>query len=323
MVILAARPYHGRWITHLGCVKHCLDQLGIDLTYPWLYGGTGHAFVLNISPTLCPSGPTAWNTRMLFALAPNLGYRVDGVYTWRAAAGDAFAQKQREAYDLVRASIDQGLPCYGWQLEIPEYYVIRGYDEVGYYFADWSADLKGPLPWQQLATWDVPLLEVYRVQRGTPAPAAKVVSDALAMVLERVEEARRQPGAPYLAGPEGFEAWAQALESGQASRDGHSFNALCWQECRGYAVEFLQAAQEQLPGRCDAAFAEAAAQYAIVRDRLGAALALIPFRTASDFAETIAHPEAAALLRQAGAAEAQALDCLREIAHALAAEVSV
>ena len=41
-----------RWkprnVTHLGCIKGCLDYLGMDVSEPWLYGATGHAFIINI-----------------------------------------------------------------------------------------------------------------------------------------------------------------------------------------------------------------------------------------------------------------------------------
>ena len=36
------------WVTHLGCIKGCLNYLGIEVSDAWLYGGTGHAFVINI-----------------------------------------------------------------------------------------------------------------------------------------------------------------------------------------------------------------------------------------------------------------------------------
>ena len=31
-----------RWVSHLGCIKGCLDFLGIEISDAWLYGGTGH-----------------------------------------------------------------------------------------------------------------------------------------------------------------------------------------------------------------------------------------------------------------------------------------
>jgi len=37
-----------RWISHLGCIKGCLEYLGVDVSDAWLFGATGHAFVINL-----------------------------------------------------------------------------------------------------------------------------------------------------------------------------------------------------------------------------------------------------------------------------------
>ena len=41
-----------KWISHLGCVKGCLDHLGVGVSDAWLFGATGHAFVINIHPEI-------------------------------------------------------------------------------------------------------------------------------------------------------------------------------------------------------------------------------------------------------------------------------
>ena len=138
-----------RWVSHLGCVKGCLDYLNMDVSDAWLFGATGHAFVINVHGVLCPSGPTAWNTEMLTQLGKNVGYESDMVFATKTA--DDFAEKQRLAWERVKGAIDAGVPCYGWELEIPEYYVIQGYDNEGYYFSGPGCDEgKGPKPWQEL-----------------------------------------------------------------------------------------------------------------------------------------------------------------------------
>ena len=37
-----------RWVTHLGCIKGCLGYLKRDVSDGWLFGATGHAFLINI-----------------------------------------------------------------------------------------------------------------------------------------------------------------------------------------------------------------------------------------------------------------------------------
>jgi hypothetical protein len=43
--------WRNRWTTHLSCIKGCLDYLSLDVSDAWLFGVTGHAFILNISET--------------------------------------------------------------------------------------------------------------------------------------------------------------------------------------------------------------------------------------------------------------------------------
>ena len=126
------------WVSHLGCIKGCLDFLGIEIGNAWLYGGTGHAFVINLHKEVCPSGPTAWNTTKLFELGRNLGYKLDSVFASKGQAN--FAEMQKRAWEHTQSAIDQGIPCYSWELEIPEFYVVYGYDDAGYYFSGPGCD---------------------------------------------------------------------------------------------------------------------------------------------------------------------------------------
>ena len=125
------------WTSHIGCLKGCLDHLGVEITEEWLYGASGHTFILNIHKVLCPSGPTAWRKGKFLDLIQNVGVRQDEIVAYKTMKN--FKDKQKETWDRVRQSIDLGQPCFGWELLIPEYYVITGYDDTGYFFV-------GPTP---------------------------------------------------------------------------------------------------------------------------------------------------------------------------------
>jgi len=75
-----------KWVSHLGCVKGCLDFLGVPASDAWLFGATGHAFVLNIHEAVCPSGPTAWNAEVVRRLGRNVGYETYGLNSRRGEA---------------------------------------------------------------------------------------------------------------------------------------------------------------------------------------------------------------------------------------------
>ena len=36
------------WTSHLGCIAGCLDYLDMEISNGWLFGATGHAFVINL-----------------------------------------------------------------------------------------------------------------------------------------------------------------------------------------------------------------------------------------------------------------------------------
>lgn len=131
-VMLEGLKYRTSWVSRLGALKGCMDYLGKKYSKAWLFGATGHAFILNMAPDACPSGPTAWNCEMLTNLAHNLGVSVKVFNAWRGE--NDFSIKQKIAWENTKRALDKGYPCYGWELGIPEFYVICGYDEYGYYY---------------------------------------------------------------------------------------------------------------------------------------------------------------------------------------------
>jgi hypothetical protein len=102
-----------------------------------------------------------------------------------------------------------------------------------------------------------------------------------------------------------------------AGRFGHGYNAAVWAECREMAVAFLEEARKRLPGKADAAVDEAIGHYKVVRDKLRAVGEMHPFKPDMPMTETLKSPEAAKLVREAGAAERKGLESLRKIAAAL------
>ena len=304
-----------RWVSHLGCIKGCLEYLNLDVSDAWLFGATGHAFLINVHEVVCPSGPTAWNTETLFKLAHNLGYVVDGTLAFKSQ--DDFAEKQRVAWERTRQSIDEGLPCYGWELDIPEFYVIYGYDDVGYYFRGPGCDEgKGPRPWQELGDTGIGCLEMYVVRPGHTADDAKTVKDGFEFVLEHAEGPDKWIFPKYRAGLSGYDTWTHALETGTADGFGMAYNAAVWSECRAFAVEFLKEAKERIGGDSASLFDEATSHYETVAEGLKTVADAFPFHGLEpehikDEARRRAALEA---LRQARTAEEAGLAVLQRIA---------
>jgi hypothetical protein len=314
-----------RSVERLGCIVGCLEYLGRDVSLPWLYGGTGHAFIISLDPGVDVSSPDSWDHQPQYDLGRNLGYVIDGFWAWKPDAEESFPDKQREAWEFVRGNIDRGVPCFGFELKAyyGGFWVIYGYDDgtgdepAGYYYSGWEEG--GPLPWDKLGDQFIPLLEVRSVQLCEPAQNVKVVKDGLVLALKHAQNPPEWIDERAQAGPAAWAYWAEALESGEAKRDHHTYNAQLWLECREMAVEFCAEAKERLPGRCDAAFDQATDRYTAVCERLKVLIELHPPREKPNWGpdSTFSSAEAAAVVREAGDADTEGLACLRQIVDAL------
>jgi hypothetical protein len=306
-----------RSIERLGCIKGCLEYLGSDISFPWLYGGTGHAYIISLDPGVDVSSPDSWDHQPQYDLGRNMGYAVEGFNITKEEAGDTFPQKQKEAWDFVRSNIDRNIPCFGFELKqfYGGYWVIYGYDETGYYYSGWEEG--GPLAWQKLGDQFITVLEVRSVQLCDPSPAEKTIKDGLEFAIKHSGNPPEWIHPNAKSGSAAWDYWAEALESGEAKREHHAYNVQLWLECRETGVEFLNEVREKLSGKCEKFCAEAASFYTTVCDSLKDAKKLHPMRENADWGpdSTFTSSEAAELIRQAGDADAKGLDCLREIVN--------
>lgn len=265
------------WTSVLGCIHGGLKFLEIAPDISWLFGGTGHAFIINMSRDgSCPSGPTAWKTSRFYDLGNNLGYQIDGI--WGDKRKPDFKDKQLAAWDLTKASLDQNLPVVGWELAIPEFYLVNGYDEGGYYFSGPGAEM-GPSPkaWQELGVSEIGMLELFAIKPVPQADTETQVREALRFAIAFNQGDPEWVLPDYLSGQEAYRVWIDALRSGRASLVGHAYNAAVWEECRRNGVLFLQEAKNKLKGKMDQTFDEAIRTYYEAASQLKDVSELYPF----------------------------------------------
>lgn len=244
MPALACR-WRPRRLSFLGCVLGGLDCLGSAADEGWLYGGCGYAFAMNVHENLCPSGPTAWDTRPTLALGRNVGFDLRGVFA--VADADSLDATRVASWNLVREAIDEGSPCVAWNLAEPEHYLVHGYDRRGYLFSGPGCDEgDGWLAWRRLGANQTGIVEAGRLSIHPPADDATTVREAFRFAVEHAHGRRPVGREHYRIGLGAYTAWIAALESGRASDAGARYNAGVWLECRRNAVSFLSRARLRL-----------------------------------------------------------------------------
>jgi hypothetical protein len=301
-----------RATSHMGALEGCLKYLGIEISPGWLYGSTGHAFILNIGTDLCGSGPHSWGWGVVNQLGKNIGYETKVIYT--NINRDDFSQMQEKAWDFARKSIDDGFPCYGWHYD---FMVIDGYDNNGYLLSGPVDDAPGN--WRKFGADAVGFLEIWSVRHGQKADDKTTIKAALSFAADMAKEPDKRTLDPGTGGLSGYDNWIEGLESGEGDAFGGAYNTAIWAECRRFAVEFLEEANQRTGKKYDDLFRPAIKQYKLVRDNLNEVEKLFPYKGATkeewkqNMEDSERRQKAVGHLKAAKAAESAGLKLLRKI----------
>jgi len=316
------------WMTHMGCLIECADYLKVDASPAWIYGGTGYAFALNIHEVICPSGPTAWPAEKCEALAANVGINTE---RFQGAKSREDVDGFRETiWKRTRQAIDAGLPALGWEMGVPEWYVVHGYDADGNYLYRDFGDKTGKRHYTKLGDTGIGWICMVIATKGEADDDRTTVREAFRFAVEH--GAGKHSNEKWHTGLSGYDTWIRALEDDEAVKGevigfGCAYNAQCWAECRRQAVTFLEEAKKRLDDEKLIPLSdEAIKHYTVVRDRLDAVGKIFPFDVRDEvgmdlrFREADRRTKAVEALRAARTAEASGLKVLAKIADALDAQ---
>ena len=253
------KPVHA-WASFMGCTKACSDFLGLGHSAAWIYGVSGYAWLINIHGELCPSGPTAFDNSFLSSNSRALGLEFKSVCF--ARDDSTLADNQMLAWKSMSAALTEGKPAFGWELDLPEYYLLAGTDDKGYLFFDFDGSVKH-CPLEKIATSETDIMGEFHSlsRRDEIPPALEQVRSALAWLrkYEADPSANALPG--YTMGTAAYDAWIKALQGGVYDPLGAAYNAQVWSESRHYAAAFVKEIKTRLGDGYDYAKLDKASGY--------------------------------------------------------------
>jgi len=300
-------------MNQLGNLLACARYLRYEQSEAWLSGATAFAFALNVGEDLCPSGPSAWADHKLLPLGANAGLHVKTFYGNKSQPD--FAARQKQAFAKVREAIDAGMPVIGCEMNVPEVYLVTGYDDEGYYlFLDFEKDKTGKLHHEKLG-----FLWFEFPELGSPADDRTTVRKALATALDLAEGKKFDSGA---CGLRSYDNWIKGLADAKDGKPGFgaAYNAACWADSRRLTAPFLIEASRRLDdGKLTPHFEEAIKQYGIVAVKLDEVAKLFPLAMGEDkqmadrFKDDARRQKAREALAVAKSAEVAGLAALKNI----------
>lgn len=271
-----------RWDSEIACLKSSVDYLDLDISDPWLYGMTGLGFLINIDEKVFAKSTHVWNKEQFYKLCQNIGFQVESI--WSHKSNPEFRQHQKETWDLVRKSIDNNLPCYGFHLENPVRYMITGYDNCGYYYK--GRDNREGLNrvyWVELGNTNIGLLGMHIVKPvELNLPVNDMLKQAFQFVVEHFNNSKKWINSDCKAGAKGFDRWISALSNGTIDPEGAVHLAATIGEYRYYAVEFLRDMRTRFDPELRSFFDEALDLYQISSESINKVAELFPANSGFD-----------------------------------------
>lgn len=330
------------WST-AGNVLHALAKAaGRDHSLAAVMGLTGLAFRIQVLPGVHIAGPTAFDFAEVFRRGlRNLGLTVrivdgmkpgigDNVNLLGEAATSLKTMQKRdihqalpEALDLIHHAVDRGYPVLAWDLSIPEFGMLYGYDDEHKLLYMDECCRKDTLSYENLGRGVMEEIFVMAVDSASNLSFKEGLRGALEMILEHY--AGKEPNVPAEAvkGLEAYDAWIEAFRSQGVEANGNGYNVAVVGDCRKYAAGFLEEAARLLEKTEDAGgnvplrLNEAAETYRQLAQTFAELHVLFPYPEGGNPNDPKVAPQAIALLERAKKLEIRGAEQLENLSNAL------
>lgn len=310
----------GSWNSFVSALGEALRYTeGESYSLIELMGYTGQAFRIQVHPgDVDVAGPTAylWKRVMergLSGIGVRMGYCGPEIPSYEPPS----AWETTDALRRIHQSVDRGVPVIGWDLFIPEFGLIYGYDDEKEELDAVDPKARRSLPYDRLGRGKLKELALVTIDGRERVEPKTALRGALQMALEHGEG--KEPAMPgYVQGIAAYSAWIQAFQKGGVDPFGNAYNAAVYADARQYATQFLLMWSATCPERPTAPqeqllLARAATCYARVAESLVELQTLFPFPSGGHPTGPEEARVAVKLLKAAREAESEGLHLLGEL----------
>ncbi|MEF3302770.1 hypothetical protein [Paenibacillus sp. GYB003] len=202
-------------------------------------GITGHAFRINIDPIrIDVAGPTMFPGGYLIRRnLCNLGF----ISSLSDTEKPFSPEKVEKVMALIQQSVDRGVPAISFDLFIPEFGLIYGYDDDKQLFYAKDVSKEGTVTYTDFVE-SRNMLWVTTIHESLPHSKYETLRMALDMIVDhaRGREWQHIFQGKYVIGLAGYEAWIACMERREADPFGNAYNAAVIGDAREFAAQFLR-----------------------------------------------------------------------------------
>ncbi|MCD4652542.1 hypothetical protein K8T06_01245 [bacterium] len=228
----------------MGVIRGVLDYYGTPVSDGILFGGTGHAFLINIHDQICPSGPYCWNYDEFIRLLQNFGITMTNLGFY---SPEDKIENRLQVDKLIRDHLDKGHPC---SLLNMENQLIPGYEDDHFItIAPWPGNKDFPPQTLTFGSWkefgEIFHCTFYTFRKTGEFDKKAIIRDGLHCALELYLTPEKFSREPYSGGIQAYDQWIHAIDDGHGKDLGNWWNAMVWGECRARAAAFMDEISEE------------------------------------------------------------------------------
>lgn len=144
-----------------------------------IIAASGFAFRMWVAAGLCPSATSIWAFNQQKPWVESAGISCD--YIERMWGEDEIEEERRlAAIEMIKKSIDEGIAAISWDIGVPEWGLVTGYDDESQKLATLSiTGAEDEMDYAQLGKREVPILSVLTITGKSGKSQEAIISDSL------------------------------------------------------------------------------------------------------------------------------------------------
>jgi hypothetical protein len=230
-------------------------------------------------------------------------------------------EKLERSIALVQESIDRGVPAISFDLFIPEFGLIYGYDDDKQVFYAKDVSRDSTITYAKFADPKIDLLFVTTISESLPHSKYEMLRMALDMIVDhaRGREWTHIFKDRFAIGLSGYDAWIGVMERRASDENGNAYNTAVIADAREFAARFLRDLTVQWNGtnvveRTVRKLAgEAAEHYEAVAVAFAGLREMFPFPEGGTPSDPGTADRAIEILREAQAVETKGVETLERL----------
>lgn len=200
--------------SYIASLATVLQSIGVEVDPVWLMGTSGFAFRLYIAQNMCPSCMSVFEWKRILAETIKQT-RFNAKYISRMwEEEDKEAERREMAHRFIRDGINRQVPAIGWDLIVPEWGLVIGYDDQRQQYETLWEDRHGTLPYNKLGKNGINILSVTVLNKTNQRDRREQILHSLQIAVAHAEQKEWMDRPQYQDGLPAYDVWAQIMDSG-------------------------------------------------------------------------------------------------------------